>query len=100
MPVWLVQLPLGLAEVALERARLELGDRGGFEARWLAEQGQQRLELEPFRQRVRSYLREVYRQRQGREPPTIPLNLASHQLVDDVLGWMRLNPPTNQVSGR
>lgn len=84
-----VQLPLGTAEVSLDRQGLDLADRGGFEARWsLAEKA---ITLEEFHQFIKSYLNALYQQRYGKDAPKIILNLAAHQLVEDVIGWGKLN---------
>jgi hypothetical protein len=86
----LVELPLGRAEVELEREGLELEARGGFDARWSREEGEA-TSLEAFRLLAREHLEKVYRQQHGRKPPRIPLNLASHQLADDLVAWSKLN---------
>ncbi len=88
----LVRLPLGTALVKLDRHGLGLGERGGFEARWAEEEGEG-LGLEAYRAVVKAHLKEVYREREGGEPGKITLNLASHQLVDDLVGWSKLNIP-------
>ena len=85
----LVRLPLGTALVKLERHGLGLGERGGFEAQW-AEEGEG-LGLEAYRAVVKEHLKEVYRHQEGGEPGNITLNLASHQLIDDLVGWGKLN---------
>lgn len=90
----IVKLPLGHVLVTLDRRGLDLGERGGFEARWVAEgteDGEEGLEPEAYRAIVKAHLREVYRQRTGGEPGGVALNLASHQLIDDLIGWSRLN---------
>jgi hypothetical protein len=93
---YFVRTPLGVCAVTLSRIGLDLGDRGGFEARW-AEDRESRgcegevLALESFRERVKAHLRAVYRAQHGRDPSAAALNLASHQLVDDLIGWSRLN---------
>lgn len=91
MPRFRVACPLGVVAVVLERSDLDLGERGGFEARW-ADEEDGALSLELFRQAVKAHLRECYRRRHGSDPGNIALNLASHQLVDDLIGWTRLNP--------
>ncbi|ADI13968.1 hypothetical protein [Truepera radiovictrix] len=91
---YLVRTPLGVCAVTLSRRGLGLGDRGGFEARWAGDderQGGEVLGLEPFRERVKVHLQAVYRAQHGRDPGAVALNLASHQLVDDLVGWSRLN---------
>ena len=100
VPEFVVRLPLGAVNVLLERRGLRLEDRGGFEACWLPEQPGQApeadavlaaLDTEAFRLQVKDYLRELYRQAEGRDPSPITLNLASHQLLEDVIGWSKLN---------
>ena len=88
----LVRLPLGVVLVKLERRGLSLGERGGFEARWAEEKGEV-LGLEPYRKIVKEHLREIYRRQEGGEPGGVTLNLASHQLIDDLVGWSKLNAP-------
>lgn len=90
----LVDAPLGRVVVMLDRWGLELEARGGFEARWATGEDKARITampLEGYRTVVKEHLREVYRQQVGREPSGIVLNLASHQLVDDLVGWTKLN---------
>ena len=90
----LVRTPHGVCAVNLNREGLDLGERGGFEARWAeAEEirGGDVLELETYRKVVKAYLGEVYRAQNGREPGSVTLNLASHQLIDDLNGWTKLN---------
>ncbi len=91
----MVICPLGPVRVRLDRRELELSDRGGFEAEWAgSDSGALTLEaltLEAYRLLAKSHLREAYRGRHGREPAAIPLNLASHALADDLVGWTRLN---------
>lgn len=92
----LVACPLGLVRVRLNRWGLELSDRGGFEAAWAGEGAEgsaagEELTLEAYRLLAKAHLREVYRGDHGREPPAIPLNLASHALADDLIGWTKLN---------
>ena len=91
----LVGAPLGVVLVALDRRGLGLGARGGFEARWATPDEAQRepLGLEAYRRVVKAHLKEIYLQEEGREPPGIALNLASHQLIDDLTGWTKLNAP-------
>ena len=86
-----MRTPLGVCAVTLERTGLDLGDRGGFEARWASPEKGTALELERFRERVKDHLRVVYRETHGRDPGAVALNLASHQLIDDLVGWTRLN---------
>ncbi len=76
--------------VNLERHDLELSDRGGFEASWAHEEASA-LTLDDYRAIIKTHLREVYKMQTGQEPPSIMLNLASHQLVDDIVGWSKLN---------
>jgi hypothetical protein len=78
-----------IAEIRLNRDSLDLTDRGGFEARWV-EDGDA-IDIEVFRHQLKSYLNELYKTRYGQDAPTVTLNLASHQLLDDVMGWGRLN---------
>lgn len=98
----LVRTLLGVASVRLERTSLDLGERGGFEARWAAAytgdadytgdyDENEVLGLEAYREVVKIYLAELYRHRHGRAPGTVALNLASHQLLDDLGGWAKLN---------
>lgn len=92
MPEYLVRLPLGSVRVALERRGLALSERGGFEARWAEGQGgADFLEPDAFRLAARALLSEAYREREGREAPATALNLASHQLLEDLVGWSKLN---------
>ena len=87
-----VGMPLGTVVVTLDRAGLELSQRGGFEARWAeADEGNEALTPEAYRKIVKAHLAEVYEREVGREPSSIPLNLASHQLMDDLEGWTKLN---------
>jgi hypothetical protein len=90
----LVEAPLGRVVVLLGRWGLELDARGGFEARWAVAADEARLvvtPLEDYRVVTKEHLREVYRLQVGCEPAGIVLNLASHQLVDDLVGWTKLN---------
>ncbi len=91
MAGYLVRLPLGLVWVRLERMGLPLEERGGFETRWAESERGEALEPEAFRLAAKAELRRACLEREGREPPTIPLNLASHQLLEDLVGWSRLN---------
>jgi hypothetical protein len=90
-----VAFPLGSVVVRVDRRDLGLGDRGGFDAHWDDTpgdvQGGAPLTLEAFRLRLRSHLQAIERCERGREAPKVALNLASHQLLDDVGGWCRLN---------
>lgn len=85
-----VKLPLGKVVVALNRAGLELADRGGFEVHW-AEGVANALTHEEYRSVVKAHLRDVHKKQTGQEPPSITLNLASHQVMDDITGWSKLN---------
>jgi hypothetical protein len=85
-----VKLPLGSVVVLLNRDGLELSDRGGFEVRW-AESEANALTLESYQKIVKAHLKDVYKKQAGQEPPSITLNLASHQLLDDLEGWSKLN---------
>ena len=92
----LVRTLFGVVQVTLNRVDLDLGERGGFEACWAADYGgtydeNEVLGLEAYRAVVKLYLDELYRHRHGRAPGTVTLNLASHQLVDDLGGWAKLN---------
>lgn len=88
----LVRTLLGVAAVRLEREPLDLGERGGFEASWAADYPENEvLGLEAYRAVVKLYLAELYRRRHGRDPGGVALNLASHQLLDDLGGWAKLN---------
>lgn len=87
----LVALPLGRVEVKIDRRGLALSARGGFEAIWSHEPDTPALSAEDFRLQVKEHLRRVALHEEGREPPGIVLNLATHQLLEDVGGWCRLN---------
>lgn len=88
----LVRTLLGVVRVNLEREGLDIGERGGFEAHWVENRdGAEVLGLEAYREVVKLYLTELYRHRHGRAPGTVTLNLASHQLLDDLGGWAKLN---------
>lgn len=89
----LVALPPGLAEVRLNRWGLDLAERGGFDAVWAeeAELAREVLTLEAYRLLAKRHLREVYRSAHGRDPAATLLNLASHALSDDLVGWSKLN---------
>ena len=94
---YVVGMPLGAVVVTLERAGLELAQRGGFEARWAnADEENEAITPEAYRKVVKAHLAEVYEREVERKPSNIPLNLASHQLIDDLEGWTKLNhpPPT------
>ncbi len=87
-----VRTPHGVCAVILEREELDLDERGGFEASWAGEtDGEEVLELDAYRKIVKAYLAELYRERHKQEPGNITLNLASHQLLDDLGGWTKLN---------
>lgn len=93
---YLVRTPLGVCVVTLARGDLDLGDRGGFDARWVDADGEgtgggEVIGLETFRGRVKAHLRAAYRGRHGRDPGAVALNLSSHQLIDDLIGWTKLN---------
>jgi hypothetical protein len=85
-----VRVPLGVVSVTLNRYGLGLGDRGGFEAVW-ASSSETALTQEEYRSVVKEHLREVYKEQIGQEPPSVTLNLASHQILDDMIGWSKLN---------
>ena len=92
--VHFVKLPLGSVVVTLDRRGMGLGERGGFEAQWASQgENEQMLGLEAYRRIVKAHLKEVYLEEEKREPPKITLNLASHQLIDDITGWTKLNAP-------
>jgi hypothetical protein len=101
--VHVVRLPLGDALVTLDRRGLALDARGGFEARWADDAEKQThsaIQPEAYRAIVKEHLNAVYRTLRQRDAPTVSLNLASHQLVDDLIGWSKLNasshPPASQ----
>ena len=88
----LVRTPLGVCEVSLAREGLDLDARGGFEARWAAGYSEAEVVgLEDYRRLVKAYLADLYKARHGQEPGGVTLNLASHQLIDDLVGWTKLN---------
>ncbi len=88
----LVRTTAGVCEVTLERGALDLSDRGGFEARWVQSYAESEVvELEAYRRLVKTYLDELYQKRRGQVPGNVALNLASHQLIDDLTGWTKLN---------
>ncbi len=96
----IVAFPLGRVHVAVDRRGLALGARGGFDARWASGDAPPdprdasalpERDREAFRLEVRAHLRAVARLETGRSPTRPSLNLAAHQLVDDVEGWTRLN---------
>jgi hypothetical protein len=90
MLIHTVRTPLGVCEVTLERSALDLDERGGFTARWVEAEGEP-LDTEAYRRIVKAHLAELYRARHGRDPGSVTLNLASHQLIDDLVGWTKLN---------
>ena len=92
MPRYRVALPLGTVLVTLDRTGLGLGRRGGFTAEW-AETSTTSLTPEAYRREAKRHLQEVHRQQEESDPPHVILNLASHQLVDDLIGWTKLNYP-------
>lgn len=97
MPEHLVRTPLGVAAVKLEREALDLGERGGFEAHWASGFDETEVVgLEAYQGVVKRYLAELYRRRHGRDPGGVTLNLASHQLLDDLTGWTKLNGRSNR----
>ncbi len=88
----LVHTPLGVCEVSLAREGLDLGARGGFEVRWASGYDEAEVVgLEDYRRLVKAYLTDLYKKRYEQEPGSVTLNLASHQLIDDLVGWTRLN---------
>ena len=86
-----VRLPLGKVIVELERSTLGLGERGGFEASWADDEAEPSISAEDYRKLVKIYLAETYVAQNGRAPSKVTLNLASHQLLDDLIGWSKLN---------
>lgn len=87
--------------MSLNRRDLDLGERGGFEAAWASEQMMpDLLEPEAYRNLAKAHLNRVYRERHGRNAPKISLNLASHQLLDDLVGWSKLNYPPPERANR
>jgi hypothetical protein len=84
-----VKLPLGVVVVKLNRTGLELSDRGGFTAMWVTSSAA--LSQDDYRGLVKEHLRAVYKKQTEQEAPNITLNLASHQLLDDLIGWSKLN---------
>ena len=90
-----VALPLGTVLVTLDRTGLGLGRRGGFSAEWTAASDTS-LTPEAYRREAKRHLQEVYRQQEKSNPPSVTLNLASHQLLDDLIGWTKLNYPPKQ----
>jgi hypothetical protein len=88
-----VSLPHGVVIVKLNRHGLDLADRGGFDVTWASTETSA-LSQEDYRAIVKEHLREVYKLQTGQEPPNITLNLASHQVIDDVVGWSKLNYQT------
>ena len=98
MPEQLVRTTLGICRVTLQREGMALEERGGFTAQWTDRRADERAEaegdvlgLEDYRRVVKAYLADLYRDRYGREPSGVTLNLASHQLLDDLQGWTKLN---------
>lgn len=94
--VHLVRTPQGVCQVTLERWGLALEARGGFDAVWAAPGGvvlDDALSLEAYRLVVKAHLGAVYRAQHGTAPGSVALNLASHQLLDDLRGWAQLNWP-------
>lgn len=85
-----VALAPGVADVTVDRRDVALGSRGGFEAAWVTTDATV-VSLEAFRTRVLRHLGALYRAGGGAAAPTAMLNLASHQLLDDLRGWARLN---------
>jgi hypothetical protein len=90
MPTYQVSLPLGCVQVILNRQGLKLSDRGGFEACWL-EDTEDALNETTFHERVKTHLQAVYKAEHDQEAPKVTLNLATHQLIEDIIGWTRLN---------
>lgn len=92
--VHVVRLPLGDALVTLDRRGLALDARGGFDARWAVARDQKThaaIQPEAYRALVKQHLNAVYKILRQRHAPTVSLNLASHQLIDDLIGWSKLN---------
>ena len=96
----LVRTSHGVCAVTLAREGLDLEERGGFGARWAKaeeiENADEVLDRDAYRKLVKAYLAKIYRERHGKEPGTITLNLASHQLLDDLEGWTKLNWQPNK----
>lgn len=90
MLVHSVRFPLGLVRVKLDRTGLELAQRGGFDAEWL-ETDTTAFSTQDYREIVKAHLTEVYKAKENTEPSSITLNLASHQLIEDMTGWTKLN---------
>lgn len=92
--VHLVRVPLGDVMVTLDRSGLALDARGGFDARWADATERQTLTAlspEAYRAIVKDHLSAIYRTLRQRDAPTVSLNLASHQFIDDIIGWSKLN---------
>ncbi len=89
-----VQLILGIAEITLDRQGLDLADRGGFDARWVETEWietSKAMSLEVYQALVKTYLNTLYQGKHRKDAPKVTLNLASHQLIDDIIGWSKLN---------
>ncbi len=84
-----VQFPLGKVFIKLNRETLELNERGGFEAFWSEEA--EALPKEAYFELVKAHFAEVYIDQHKLKPSKITLNLACHQLIDDIEGWTKLN---------
>lgn len=84
-----VQFPLGKVLIKLNRSTLELSERGGFEAFWSNEA--EALTKEAYFELIKTHFAEVYLTQHKVKPSKITLNLACHQLIDDIEGWTKLN---------
>ena len=90
----LVRTPHGVCVVNLDRESLDLGERGGFETRWAEAKELEADEVlgeDAYRKVVKAYLAKIYLEQHGKDPGNVTLNLASHQLLDDLNGWTKLN---------
>ena len=85
-----VRFPLGIVKVSLNRQGLGLAERGGFNAEWAVENINV-LDKASYQTIAKKHLKAVYLQQEKIAPPKITLNLASHQLMDDIEGWTKLN---------
>jgi hypothetical protein len=96
MPTFQVALPLGYVRIVLNREGLQLSDRGGFEAVWLKD-AHDALDEATFHERVKAYLKALYEAEHQQKVPKATLNLATHQLIDDIIGWTRLNYDSRNI---
>lgn len=87
-----VRTTLGVCEITLDREGLDLSERGGFAAQWADNYPENEvIGLDDYRRIVKAHLAELYKKQHGREAGTITVNLASHQFIDDLTGWTKLN---------